>query len=1100
MRVALLGPSLFDGPDGPLPVTGRLAALIALLALRPGGRVSKPVLAEELYGDKLIGSWDSAMRGYFADINDLVTGVTLLVSERSLYGFADGMVSTDIESFEVLQAHGHQLLVGRRFEEAERALSAACALWRGSVPFDGLTQTRVFESAGQRLRELRATAEDDLADAMLALGRHADIVDTLNGAVAHHPEREIRWRQLMLALYRCRRHREAVAVLPRARMALDEHGLEPSPELRDLDRALHAYSPRLEHRPVGDHATPVVPRSSDRRRVVGRDTIVRSVIDTNGRVVALIGPPGIGRTAVLRAVEDEVRAGGAHAAWIGYGRCDPSDDRPLLAVTRALGLGELAEGLVPRPDTMAARELHAARGPRWLLLDDLQHGDDATLAFVRHAATSPLPDGVHLVVTSTPGDHLRSILDIGTVRRVDVGPLGVEAIDELLGADHPAVASGPAGSIPVRRANRVWEASGGWPLLFDLAIGDLDGPHRDDASSPHTTDLMARVLGRLPTPTRELVELAAVLVGAGADGRDLISALSICTHRRIDEVDAALQHAVAVGLLAGDPPRFRHPVLRDAVDRLLTDARRRLIAATAVSQPSLPATVRACLALRAVPVVSIEDAIGMASTARSAAAALRDHRGVIALGEAQLRVRVGPPDDETRCHLLLDIAEAEEQIGRRTSADARREQALRLAEVRGDFATAARAAGCDPANGRSVVRSSSAGRISRALALAPAAGRRTKAERGTVVLLTAERACLAALTGDETHLALDRAVIDDIVHSPSRSSKAIALEAWLYQSSRPDEAAQRLSRSAQLLELSRRRGCAVTRSEATILRVRALFEHGRLSEAAELVTDEFRGMTEGDGRPGARWLAQLLRSSVATATGASDVAVRAAEAGAEIARECSVSDGDPARVAQRLVFALLGWGDQAAELDLPKLAQGTRFGWGPPSDGETAARAAMRCALAGAELAVGGFHDEAEAALANAESSLARAGDDLFLQAAAALVAEASWLLRRRVDPAVRKVLAPAADLVTVLGLAPTVALGPAARQLALCDALDGSPSAVLALTDALARCAEWGFESWEALTADDLGDELARRGDPGSDELYTRARDLRRRGGLSPF
>ena len=68
----------------------------------------------------------------------------------------------------------------------------------------------------------------------------------LESLVAENPLRERLRGQLMLALYRSGRHAEALEVYRAARLALaDELGLDPSPELQRLERAILRHDPAL---------------------------------------------------------------------------------------------------------------------------------------------------------------------------------------------------------------------------------------------------------------------------------------------------------------------------------------------------------------------------------------------------------------------------------------------------------------------------------------------------------------------------------------------------------------------------------------------------------------------------------------------------------------------------------------------------------------------------------------------------------------------------------------------------------------------------------------------------------------------------------------
>ena len=96
------------------------------------------------------------------------------------------------------------------------------------------------------LDELRATAEEDTALGLLALGEHAAVLAATEQSAARHPLRE-RTRSLQaLALVRTGRQVEALEVLRGYRELLaDELGLDPGPEVRALEEAVLRQSPAL---------------------------------------------------------------------------------------------------------------------------------------------------------------------------------------------------------------------------------------------------------------------------------------------------------------------------------------------------------------------------------------------------------------------------------------------------------------------------------------------------------------------------------------------------------------------------------------------------------------------------------------------------------------------------------------------------------------------------------------------------------------------------------------------------------------------------------------------------------------------------------------
>ena len=96
---------------------------------------------------------------------------------------------------------------------------------------------------------------EDRVDADLALGRHADVVAELESLAAEHPLRERIRSQLMLALYRSGRQAEALEVYRDTRRVLvDELGIEPGKELRELEDAILRQDPVLDRGATADGA------------------------------------------------------------------------------------------------------------------------------------------------------------------------------------------------------------------------------------------------------------------------------------------------------------------------------------------------------------------------------------------------------------------------------------------------------------------------------------------------------------------------------------------------------------------------------------------------------------------------------------------------------------------------------------------------------------------------------------------------------------------------------------------------------------------------------------------------------------------------------
>jgi Bacterial transcriptional activator domain len=127
---------------------------------------------------------------------------------------------------------------GERPGRAAAGLREALALWRGA-PLADFSVEPFAQVKIARLDELRCGATEDRIEADLALGRHAAVVSELEALIAVYPMRERPHQQLMIALYRCGRQAEALAVYRSARGALvEELGIEPSPGLERVERAI----------------------------------------------------------------------------------------------------------------------------------------------------------------------------------------------------------------------------------------------------------------------------------------------------------------------------------------------------------------------------------------------------------------------------------------------------------------------------------------------------------------------------------------------------------------------------------------------------------------------------------------------------------------------------------------------------------------------------------------------------------------------------------------------------------------------------------------------------------------------------------------------
>ena len=233
LEIRLLGPlEVVDGDRVLTPHRQKPRAL-AVLALRAGRHVSKDLLVELIWGQDSPRRAIDALENYVSQLRKLL-GRDAIGTRPGGYQLQVSPEEVDVTRFERLIAEA------RAAEPLERAegIRAALTLFRGP-PLADLAYEPFAPTEIGRLEELELTAREDLVDAELEVGRHADVVPDLEVLIAGHPYRERPRAQPMLALYRAGRQAEALEVFHEARRLLvDELGLEPGAELQELERAI----------------------------------------------------------------------------------------------------------------------------------------------------------------------------------------------------------------------------------------------------------------------------------------------------------------------------------------------------------------------------------------------------------------------------------------------------------------------------------------------------------------------------------------------------------------------------------------------------------------------------------------------------------------------------------------------------------------------------------------------------------------------------------------------------------------------------------------------------------------------------------------------
>jgi DNA-binding SARP family transcriptional activator/DNA-binding beta-propeller fold protein YncE len=241
----ILGPFEVFADGLPVDLGGRKPAeLLALLVLQANEVVSADHLVDELWGSEPPRTARKTLQVHISRLRREL-GDGILETRPQGYVLDVERRQVDAHVFEDLFERGRDALDDRRPGEAARLLREALALWRGRA-LAGMDGEAFARTATARLDDLRLAAIELRIEADLALGRHASVVGELQTLVAEQPYREGFRRQLMLALYRAGRQADALAAYRSARRTLvEELGVEPGPELRELEASMLRHDPSI---------------------------------------------------------------------------------------------------------------------------------------------------------------------------------------------------------------------------------------------------------------------------------------------------------------------------------------------------------------------------------------------------------------------------------------------------------------------------------------------------------------------------------------------------------------------------------------------------------------------------------------------------------------------------------------------------------------------------------------------------------------------------------------------------------------------------------------------------------------------------------------
>ncbi|GHC84239.1 SARP family transcriptional regulator [Nocardiopsis terrae] len=609
----LLGPLKVIGPNGPLIIpSGRQQIVLGAFLVE----LERVVSIDQLID--LIWEYDPP--------NTARTQVQICVSLlRRLLAPTGAEIATHAPGYQLVvepwrvDAHVQRNLAneaaallkeGRREEAADR-YRAAAALWTGPT-LNGLGSGPLRARAAQ-LDEERISLIESRLEIELDLGRHRQVIGEIGALVEEYPLRERLRAQLMLALYRSGRQADALNAYRVGReLLVEELGLEPGEELRDLESAVLSADPALRAPETWREKTLTmaghpsagrsVPRQlpSDTSDFIGRKHVITDLRNAllegeAANVAVLMGRPGVGKSAtavrVAHLLADEHYPDGQLYCDLRATRGTPvSATTALSRFLRALGVP--AQAIPEDVDERAAiyRELLATRRMLVVL-------DDAALES-QLLPLLPAGPGCGVVITSR---YFLTGLPGATSIQVEnlTDEASIALLSQVLGADRVSAEPEAAralvravGHLPLalRIVSARLAARPRWGLtamverladerhrLDELAHGDMTVRASLSLSHEGIDPLAARafrLLGALEGPTVPMWAAAALLDDSRPFPTDLVEPLVNAHMIDIIGVDSANEPVYRFHELVRDYAReqlARQDVVhrRDAVARVL---------------------------------------------------------------------------------------------------------------------------------------------------------------------------------------------------------------------------------------------------------------------------------------------------------------------------------------------------------------------------------------------------------------------------------------------------------------------------------------------------------------------------------------------------